>query len=262
MRKIREKYIKFLCYTKFMKQKGLACRQAGFIGIFLVLVLVIAVAGGAYYLGRVSTKLQPQPTRTQQPTQITSFQDSTVDWKTYTDINEKFLFKYPEEKYLLNTRRTEEITNEGKHADVSIQYCPTKNIEDCAFPNNFFGVTVYENSQNMSINSWLKTTPRSLVYQQEGKKEDRGKRYCYFNDPRTVQDNENFLGYTSTTYTYFIDQETVDGVCKGEIFEGGGRFKEIFVAKSDKIYWISINLASEDIYPELDQILYTFRFTQ
>lgn len=221
------------------------------------IVLAIALAGGIFYLGRISAP-KPENVITSSP-QPSPTPDPTANWKTYTDINEGFSFKYPEEEYLLNTR-TEKTTNEGKHTSVDIQYCPTKNLEDCAFPNNFFQVDVYENSQNMSIDSWLKTTPRSPVYQQEGKQENRGKRYCYFNDPRTVQDNENFLGYTSTTYTFFIDQEAVNGVCKGEIFEGGGRFKETFVAKGDKIYQISIALASEDIYPELNQILSTFKF--
>lgn len=242
--------------------------QKGQTGILILAgVLLIAIlVGGAYYFGRISSK--QEVAKTQEKTTLTSEQtiatpDPTVNWKTYIDINEKFLFKYPEEKYLkylLEIRRVEETTNEKKRAYVSIQYCPTKKLEDCAFPNNIFQVIVYENLQNMSIDSWLKTAPRSPVYQQTGKQEDRGKKYCYFNDPRTVQDNGKFLGYISTTYIYFIDQETINGVCKGGIFEGGGRFKDIFIAKGDKIYWISIALASEDIYPELDQILSTLQF--
>lgn len=49
-----------LCYTELMRQKGLACRQAGIVGILvLILVLVVAVAGGAYYLRRLENS-KPQ----------------------------------------------------------------------------------------------------------------------------------------------------------------------------------------------------------
>lgn len=230
--------------------------------VVLVVLVTLLSSGGTYFVLN-QTKKQPPPTpaivQTPSPTPTP---DPTANWKTYTDINEGFLFKYPEERYLLDTRRTEETTNESQHTSVNIQYCPTKKPEDCAFPSYDFQVGVYENPQNMSIDFWLKTTPRSSVYQQAGKQEDRGKRYCYFNDPRTVQNNKNFLGYTSTTYDFVIDQETADSVCKGVPLEGGGLYKYIFVAKGEKIYWISRVLSVEDAYPEPNQILSTFKFTQ
>lgn len=78
--------------------------QKGFAGIFvLVLALVIAVAGGAYYLGRVSTK--PQLTKTQQPAQITQTipsptisptPDPTANWKTYINNEYKYSVLYPD----------------------------------------------------------------------------------------------------------------------------------------------------------------------
>lgn len=98
-----------------MRQKCRACRshtaialsdgaQAGIVGIFvLVLVFVVAVAGGAYYLGRTTTK--PQVTGTNQATPTTPTSDlyrepdgsaATANWKTYTDPYYGFVFSYPD----------------------------------------------------------------------------------------------------------------------------------------------------------------------
>ncbi len=75
--------------------------QKGFTPILILIgvLLIAGVAGGAFYLGRVSTpKLESQnPVFTSQssPTPTALHIDETVGWKTYTDEVQKFAIKYP-----------------------------------------------------------------------------------------------------------------------------------------------------------------------
>lgn len=83
-------------------------QNKGLVGIFiLVLILAVAVAGGAYYLSRVTSK--PQVTETNQATPATPSPskasategDPTANWKVYTS-NFGFSFKYPENEEVIN----------------------------------------------------------------------------------------------------------------------------------------------------------------
>jgi len=85
--------------------------QKGQILIWIIVgALVIAVAGGAYYLGRsTSPKPSPAPTvtsQTPQPTSSPSPSDAspaptgageTANWKTYTNTTFNYSIKYPPE---------------------------------------------------------------------------------------------------------------------------------------------------------------------
>lgn len=94
-------------------QKGLMLLILG------VAILLIIVAGGAYYLGSKNTNLTSKPEVPQPATSattptlnpITSTEDSTAGWKTYTSTEGKYSIKYPQdwvvevykEKYPYNT---------------------------------------------------------------------------------------------------------------------------------------------------------------
>lgn len=135
-------------------------KQRGIIGIFvLILILVVAVAGGAYYLGRFSTKLQPQsttpspdptaigristkpqPTKTQQSTQVTPSPEPIANWKTYANTEKNFSLQYPsdwsvkifnESSFILGNKAdlellTAEMLNHGWPGGMSIDISKTE----------------------------------------------------------------------------------------------------------------------------------------
>lgn len=93
-------------------------QNKGIVEVFvLVLILVVAIAGGAYYLGRFSTKLQP--TKTQQPAQITPSPDPTANWKTYTSEDTTFSFKYPSD-WIYEIKKTTLEVNGKEYNATSI----------------------------------------------------------------------------------------------------------------------------------------------
>lgn len=114
--------------------------QKGFGIIFLLIgILVITVAGGAFYLGRQTTpKPSPNPVITSQTPQPTSAltpntpspapttPDQTVNWKTYTNSTYKFLIKYPSnwisENYTPADSRIPYLYNPDNKYDIQFGY--------------------------------------------------------------------------------------------------------------------------------------------
>lgn len=75
-------------------------RQQGFAGIFVLLVLALAIAGGAYYLGT-----QKGSWKAQEATNTTSTTNQTADWKTYTNKRYGYSLKYPSDWHVWNIDR-------------------------------------------------------------------------------------------------------------------------------------------------------------
>lgn len=75
------------------------------------IVLAIALAGGIFYLGRITTPKpenvitsSPQPSPAPDETVYTE-SDRSANWKTYTNTKEpKFSFKYPSDKFIVEER--------------------------------------------------------------------------------------------------------------------------------------------------------------
>lgn len=216
---------------------------------FVAFSILIAFLIGGFYLGRNSVFKELNPSNPAIPPKDpdmykgTPTPDPTADWKTYTNTTYGYTFSYPSKTYL-------PYSDPQKPGDYSVQYCPSQNLEDCAFPSDIFGVNVYDNPNKQSLDQWLKTSYDSKLF-----------RECYIKDPRTTVENISFLGIQATEYNFIIDKSTTDGVCKNEIMEGGGQFRQMVFAKDNKIYNLDIRLASTEIFPELEQILSTFKFT-
>lgn len=71
-------------------------RQQGIIEIVVLIILALAIAGGAYYLGRQSN-LKPTSSPTVKVSPTPTLTDETRSWKTYENNNLKFSFRYPGE---------------------------------------------------------------------------------------------------------------------------------------------------------------------
>ncbi len=98
-------------------------KQRGFSAILILVGVLImaAVAGGAYYFGRqtvsnpqpqnpVVVSQTPQPTSVSQATPIPS-PDQTTNWKTYTNTKYGYSFKYPPERVIKGGGRTTSPTD-------------------------------------------------------------------------------------------------------------------------------------------------------
>lgn len=75
--------------------------QKGFSVVLILIGIIILAAGligGAYYLGTIKNRLQPQnpvvTSQSPQPT-VSSTPDETANWKTYTEILSDYSIKYP-----------------------------------------------------------------------------------------------------------------------------------------------------------------------
>lgn len=128
--------------------------QKGQTLIFLLIgILVIAAAGGAYYLGRSTspkpsatpniTSQTPQPTPTPSPSDETANPDSIgANWKTYT--NTTYTFKYPSDWIVSSTDYLNTTTLTNKARSVAI------NISEGQYPYGQ-GTNVKNETRNLSV---------------------------------------------------------------------------------------------------------------
>ena len=125
--------------------------QKGQTGILILtgIVILIAVAGGIFFLGRVSvpkpeapvatSSPQPSPLSTETPAQV---EDPTTNWKTYTDSQYKFTLKYPPElelELIDGVNNFKQVSLHEKAREPGINVTPIiirvlgKNIQNAAY---------------------------------------------------------------------------------------------------------------------------------
>jgi hypothetical protein len=98
--------------------------QKGFVPI-LIIFLVLAAIGGAYYFGTLKSGKQIFPSPTPQNSPLTDStpsalptpnqtEDPTAKWNTYTTKDNKFTFKYPSDWTLKDGSGDTDLYNDGK----------------------------------------------------------------------------------------------------------------------------------------------------
>lgn len=154
-------------------------RQKGLVGIFvLVLVLVVAVAGGAYYLGRVSTKSQVNGTTQVTPTtpapdlyREPNGSAATANWNIYSNSKYGYSIKYPRDLTVWsakNEHSTQVDLNPSslKEADrIYIGYEPL--IAEAGLPHKSIMVSVFNMEKKLDPFAYLKETNNSFIENNE-----------------------------------------------------------------------------------------------
>lgn len=213
------------------------------------IVILIAVVGGIFFLGRITApKPQPQNVATSSPQPsptpdetVYTKPDRSVNWKTYKNSKASFSFKYPSEWYLGNEELS---TNHIK--SVILASCDIKNQPYCGIGNKNhidFGVryidktSVFEGAENAEA-----------YYQRIAKSPNSGKNKRFI----TV-DNKSAIRYST------IDIGTTDP----SGFASMGDTVVLDYNGEILVVTISVNIKNNNLNQAIeifDQILSTFRF--
>lgn len=133
--------------------------------VFGILVLLVAVAGGAYYLGTKNSQITPQsniqPTTMPQneiganptvsPTSGSSQADKTANWNTYADAT--YTFKYPKDWTVKPGSKETEEYFQGDYVEI-IAPSPTVSIQiSPSQPPYGFGGPMETKFESISINT-------------------------------------------------------------------------------------------------------------
>lgn len=219
-----------------MKQKGQSA-----ILILLGILIMVGVAGGAYFLGRQTSPKPQNPVVTSSPQSTmvpqntpSSVVDGTANWKTYEGQYYplgKFSIKYPPDYNICS-----EDPQSGGVAIVSSLDCPAQHMSNGrpAPKEGSFALNIYVNyfGNQMSL--------KQLV--------DEAASWCNFN-------TENSTSYMIDGREAYIFTEPY--TCPEYIFE-------LFTKENNLFYIIKVSSGVDvtytDIQPKIYQIIATFKF--
>lgn len=198
--------------------------------IVLIVIFVLAVGAGAYFLGQQSVKNSPG--KTQFMTQKSSpIPDATANWKTYTNSDFGFNLKYPTDWKVTTAFNPTQSPN----LKLNLGLTPESSQQNSTVTPIY--VSQYDNPDNLSISDW------QTQY-------NKGKQLA-----------NNFYSPT--------DQETTVAGAKAYINPKGNCqpyacYQIIIMVKNNVFIFHNVNLPNEDYSNNqkiFDQILSTLKFT-
>ncbi len=159
----------------------------------------------------------------------------TANWKTYTNTNYKYSFKFPEEDYYIN--------QESENKDhVIIAYCPfTKGPENC-MDLGYFTVSFYP-----------ELNVKRDVYIQPPK--------CILKDPQTKISEQTFLNKDWTVYDFVLDVKSKSTYCANEENLSAGYIKN-YALKLDTGVLVVHTSTVSDNKKTFEQMFSTFKFIE
>lgn len=133
-------------------QKGHACRQAGFVPIFIILVLVLIVGAGAgvYYLWIQKNQVTIQKNNLISTSQLPV--DETANWLSYTSTKYNFSIKYPDSMEV----------QESNSPSVNVVYVQTKGYSaQTAQTSGAYKIEVYIKKPGQTVEEYMNIEPNT-----------------------------------------------------------------------------------------------------
>lgn len=143
------------------------CKQKGFAPILILvgILIIAAVAGGAYFLGKQATPKTSQslqPITTSQPSpipdEIASSDPSVANWRTYTNIKYGFSFKYPDEYLPFGFNGDKFTLATPMDTKVTVDVAADRIMRE---PVLWFEIETTEKTARELTNEWLKKYPHN-----------------------------------------------------------------------------------------------------
>lgn len=193
----------------------------------IIAVILLVLLSSAYILGKNnSSKQSPTPLGSPKPTAQTA--DPTADWKTYTNSDLGFSFKYPPDSKL----------------KVNCHDCGTSDI-DISFPNDTYTLIQIGSTSNYDRDKpTVKDIVDSLIYVRK-----------FSTDPYTQQIRSP-ITLDGVEGEKLFSEEKIGDFIRDDI--------EIYVIKDKKLYSLDFRFEAKNkqkMSTLADQILSTFKFT-
>lgn len=222
------------------------------LGSLLGILVFAGAVFGAYKLGQKQIQPVSQPTLTPLPSEVSTEEgDPTANWKTYTNTEYGFEFKYPINWSTYdNTQKTNSKTLELYLLNVP---------EGTPWPDDFLGVVkVYKGISDLT--QWF----HSEVEFTEAKKQEfiNLAKASGYNDIAISDLSQSYIQTTVSGYP--VIEQTI--LCHRQncyFMAGPQNKKDYYFKKGDTVVLISfLTLFPDETFPILDKIASTFKFLE
>ena len=158
--------------------------QKGFAPILILvgILVIVAVAGGAYFLGKQTTIHQFSLTSDASPAPtgagnnpVPNGTGETANWKTYTNSEYKFSFRYPYSFYVKDISQIDTYSTVNPIKWLVLIADSQRPIDQAHYPEIDIGF--FQKPTNMTLDEWLNIYTTSKDNFNNPDPEDKDKRY-------------------------------------------------------------------------------------